>query len=177
MHRFAPVVLSSIAVICLCAGTVAIAPRFVTYVEKEPFTITVSNGFPDRYLAHLAVKGSPFDYVLDRSVEGRISADVLVPDDVTLGLSSRRRAEREFRQASMTLQKAGHIQTILLDLNLDGVWDYKRTTEPSQQFIFVDNEWLPVINVRDLDADTPRAKANYRSFAFSWDLGKWISDN
>ena len=177
MHRFAPVILSGIAVIGLCAVTAAIAPGFLTYVDKDPFTITVSKGFPDRYLAHLAVKGSPFDYILDRSLEGRISADVLVPNDVTLGLSSRLRAGREFRQASMTLQKAGQIQTILLDLNLDGVWDYKRTSEPSQQFIFVDNEWLPVINVRDLDADTPRAKADYRSFVFSWDLGKWISDN
>ena len=63
----------------------------------------------------------------------------------------------------------------LFDLNMDGVWDVKRTpTREQKNFIFFDNLWVAVIKIDGLKSANPTAEAKgiHYEFRNSWKLIK-----
>ena len=147
-------------------------PDYKTYTQ-EPFKITISNGFPKKFLSIITASEVPFQFDLDK-MGANTSASVSLKNEVTLTLTDYTDNGVSYCQASMAVEKHGKITAILIDINLDGIWDVKRiVSSPLQTFICFGNGWLPVEIATNLGSKLPQAVSHNKEYIFSRNLGTW----
>jgi len=156
----------SLTLVSACDSTTTLLPTTVL-VERDSLKILAHDGFPkvmdcNIYLGNLLiplVDASGKDGMVD---DARINVDI----DSSVGMILRDR-ERELRGIMLFFHDFEGKAVALFDLNIDGIWDIKKTpTRVPANFIWFRGDWLEVNEISGITSSKTKASSNIRQFEF-----------
>lgn len=167
--RFSPIVVVLLAPFIpyeVSSGQI-IKPRVLA--EGDSLKVIGAEGFPKNLECEIYVGPQPSAYFGTKGANGRIDMASIYSARPTGPVISlvRRDTERESYFLQLFTEDADGKVLSLFDLNLDGVWDVKKTTKEGQRnLIFLRNQWIEVDKIDRLHAAKPKATKGEEQFEF-----------
>jgi hypothetical protein len=129
--------------------------------ETNSIKVVTNDKFPQDLESEIFVgpKGSPYFYAEGKRSELHAATIEMSADGSTSISAVQKEGEtNSYALCLFSYDAAGKV-VFLVDLNMDGVWDVKRTpTSEQKNFIFLDNHWVAVARIDRLISSNPTAE-------------------